>query len=329
MKFKNLTLIYSIFIFLLCIDIGSKNGDEDFVKESVTFYAKKEEGSNERIARKGFLVKRRKAPATVLILHGYGINKFDVAPFRLFFKDFNCLTFDFRGHGENIEDQYCTIGHDEVFDLFAAVDFIRSQEDLKNKPIFIWAPSMGASTAIEAQSIDPNLCQGMFLDAPFPSSEEILKKGLEKMKVAILGYEFNIPGSGLLEKYGFHSYVQPVIKFLLKQIAKVDAMKISTFVKPIYPIESIKKVTIPCFFVTCKNDEKIPPEGVKQIFNNHPGIKRYWETGGRHHCDSLWEHPEKYAETVSKFFKDIATGKIYSQEKEIVIYDNEIGGDSK
>jgi len=314
--FRCFIFFFNIFLFLQIL------GQDEFVKESVTFYAKKDENSNERIARKGILLKRQNAPATILILHGYGNNKFDVAPFRLFFKDYNCFTFDFRAHGENIEDQYCTVGHDEVYDLFAAVDYIKSQEDLKDKPIFIWAPSMGAATAIQAQSIDSNLCQGMFLDAPFPSSEEILKKGVEKMKVGLLGYEFNIPGSGLLGKYGFNPYVQPIIKFLLKQVAQLDSGRISTFVKPIFPVESIKKVTIPCFFVVCNNDEKISVAGVIQIYKNHAGYKRLWITDGRNHCDSIFYDPERYAETANYFFKDILTGEIYNQPKEVILKNN-------
>lgn len=320
--FVKITIFFiNIFIFGLSIQLF---GAQSFTKEPIVFYSKKEDGSNERIARNGVLLKRPSALATVLILHGYGNNKFDVAPFRLFFNDYNCLTFDFRAHGEDIEDQYCTVGHDEVYDLFAAIDFIKSQDDLKNKPIFIWAPSMGASTAIEAQSLDPDLCQGMFLDAPFPSSNEILKKGLEDMKLGFLGYEFALPGSGLLERYGFHEYMQPVVKFLLKQIARVDATKIETFVKPILPIESIKKVTVPCYFVICDKDQTISVEGVTGIYKNHPGYKRLWITKGRGHCDSIFHDPEQYAQVAATFFNDVLTGQIYEQPKELIIKEKDI-----
>jgi uncharacterized protein len=296
----------------------------EFTKEKITFYSKKDDNSNERIARKGILVKRKNAPATVVICHGYGNNKFAVAPFRIFFRDYNSLTFDFRAHGEQIEDQCCTVGHDEVYDLFGAIDFIKSQADLKDKPVLIWAPSMGAATAIEAQAMDPNLCIGMFLDAPFPSSEDIIKQGIAKMKLGVLGYEFDLPGSGLLSRYAFNSYVQPVLKYLLKKVASLDATKIETFVKPVYPIESIKKVKIPCFFAVCKNDEKISVKAVTQIYKNHPGPKKLWITNGRDHCDSVFYDPEKYEKMVNDFFKSVLNGKIHKEEKkEIVLIDKD------
>src|SRR5438270_476 len=63
----------------------------------VVFYVKKDANSNEYIARKGILTDR-KSSATILVLHGYGRDKFDVGPFSLFLKDFNCMSFDFRAH---------------------------------------------------------------------------------------------------------------------------------------------------------------------------------------------------------------------------------------
>jgi len=111
---------------------------KDFEKEHVTFYAKKDADSNERMARKGVLVKRENAPATILILHGYTKDKFDVSPFRIFLNKFNCFTFDFRAHGEYIEDQCSTLGHDEVYDIFAAVEYLKSRQDIGQKPIFLF-----------------------------------------------------------------------------------------------------------------------------------------------------------------------------------------------
>lgn len=299
------------------IKLPSKPLPADFVdakQEIVIFYAKKDESSNERIARKGVLTKREKAVANLIILHGYGCDKFDLSPFRLFFKKYNCLTFDFRAHGEDIEGQICTLGHDEVYDLFGAVNFIKTHKDLKDKPIIIWAPSMGASTAIEAASQDPDLCSAMFLDAPFPSTEEIIHKGMSKIK----GY----PGTDYLEKHAFDPYVQPVLKFLVRWTL-FDTSNIELTAQPIRPVESIKKIKIPCFFVICKKDEKISVDGVKSIYLNHQGIKRLWITNGMKHCHSLFYNPEVYLKLVKDFFNDVLSKKISKQPKEIVYEDED------
>ncbi len=296
----------------------------------VVFYVKKNLESNEYIARKGILADR-KAPATILVLHGYGRDKFDVGPFSLFLKDFNCMSFDFRAHGENKEDQLSTVGSDEILDVFAAVDYLRSLEDFKNKPLFVFAHSMGAATAIEAQAQyndfkeqysaikeanTPNLFEAMFLDAPFSSSKDVLRRGMEKVKLGLFGYEFYIPGTGWLQEYAFNPYVQPLIMFLLKGAGM--SSPIQTFVKPIEPVESIKEVTVPCYFVVCKNDAKITVEAVTEIFNNAAGYKRLWITGGRDHCDSVFSDPERYMYTVNAFFKSVLNKTIFKQPKSLV-----------
>lgn len=281
--------------------------------QQVTFYSQKEAGSNEWIARKGVLSIKPGATATVLLLHGFGNDKFDVSPFRLIFKDYNAMTFDFRAHGEYKEDQISTLGHDEVYDIFAAVDFIKTHPKLKDKPVFAYGLSMGAATAIEAQSLDPSLFKAMVLDAPFMSSEEVVKQGVDKLKFSLLGYEFNLPGKRFLEKYAFNPYVQPVLKWALKILTSFDSHRVEVFVKPILPIESIKKVTVPVLFIVCKNDEKVSKESVENIFNNHPGISQLWVTEGRKHCDSVFHDPECYADMINKFYNSVIEGTVYEQ----------------
>lgn len=305
------------------IDKKDNPCNKKFSKEHVTFYALKEEGSNERIGRKGILVKRDNAIATVLILHGYTRDKFDVGPFRIFLSDYNCFTFDFRAHGEYIEDQCSTLGYDEIYDIFAAIDYLKSRPDLSDKPIFIFGFSMGAASAIEAQSIDPTLCDAMFLDAPFTSSVDVLHKIISKLKIGFWGYEFDLPGCGLLEKYAFNPYVQSVIRYLLKKMVNMHAIDIETLVKPINPVESIKNVTIPTYFVVCKNDSKSSPEAVEQIYDNAAGYKRLWITNGREHCDSVFNDPEEYLIRLNNFFMDVITGDIYKQKKEMIFIDKD------
>jgi len=163
----------------------------------------------------------------------------------------------------------------------------------------------------------------MFLDAPFTSSIDILNKLLSKLKINFFGYEFDMPGSRLLEKYAFNASVQTIIKYLLRKIASINSPNIETLIKPINPLESVKKIKVPCFFVICKNDEKISPEAVKKIYNNHSGYKRLWITDGRDHCDSVFNDPERYLQTINSFFDDVIENKITNQNRALVIDDYE------
>jgi pimeloyl-ACP methyl ester carboxylesterase len=281
--------------------------------EEVHFFVRKNNHSNEFIGRQGVLVKRNDAPATILLLHGYGVDKYYMGPFRLLLRDYNCLTFDFRAHGEHSDDEESTLGHDEVYDIFGAVDFVNSDPDLKDKPLIVVGFSMGAVSAIEAQSIDSSLFVGMFLDTPFSSSADVLRRGMQGMKFDLLGYEFDMPGRSLLERYAFNPYVQSFLKMLLRFKTSLNATRINTVIKAISPSESIKKINIPAFFVVTEGDQKVSVSDVKTVYDNHPGPKDMWVASGRHHCDAILYNPEKYEKIINKFIQNVLSGNKIGQ----------------
>lgn len=290
-------------------------------QEKVVLYAQRCPGSHEYIRRNGILVLRPKAKATVLVMHGYTCDKVDVGFMRLIFPEHNLLLFDFRAHGEDIEGQCSTMGHDEVHDIFAAVDFLRSHEGTKHLPIIGWGFSMGASTAIVAQSHDPSLFKALILDCPFDSSANLVRRGMDKIKtirIPWVNYEVAIPGRHLLEQYAFHEYVQPFLLFCLKMFANMDSTRIMTTPKAIMPQESIKKVKIPCFFVTCIADNRVPFDAVFTDYTNAAGIKRLWLTKGKRHFGSIFHNPELYKEVLNQFIADILSGSIEYQPHEQV-----------
>lgn len=308
-----------ILIVCLPVTISSKNwfwpDKEEKVpmqREEVTFYSLERPGSNERIARKGLLTLKEDAPATILILHGFGGDKFEVGPLRLLLKKYNVMTFDFRAHGENRYQQQSTIGHDEVYDVFGAVDYLKSRAETKDKPIIAFGLSMGAATAIEAQALDPSLFKALFLDTPFSTSDAFVQKIADGLRFTLFGYTVNIFGD-LVQRFAFTAIGQGLLKGYIK--IRYGGLKVETFVKPIYPIDSIKKINVPMYFVVCRGDEKIPYEEVLKLYEAHPGITRLAVTGGRRHCDSLFFVPEAYKKLLNGFIKDVISGAIYKQKK--------------
>ena len=293
----------------------------DVMPQEIHFFARKNSLSNEFIGRKGVLVKRSGSPATVLLLHGYGLDRYALAPLRIFLKDLSCLSIDFRAHGDHTADQESTLGYEEVNDIFGAVEYIRSDPYLSNRPLIVIGFWMGAVSAIEAQSLDSTLFTAMFLDTPFSSSVEILRRGLQAMRFQLFGYQFNLPGHTLIETYAFNPYVQPLLQMLLRLKTSFDARKINTFVKPIAPTESIRKIEIPAFFVVTKNDTKVSVDEVKSVYDHKPGFKRLWIANGRDHCDAILFHPEKYERILNDFIYDVLTHAEKREPLEEIIYD--------
>ena len=298
---------------------------EEAIVEHVMIYSQENKDSNKKINRKAILVRHKQAEATVLICHGFMCDKHDVSMLRSLFKrkKYNLMTFDFRAHGEDIDGQYCTFGRDEAFDVIAAAKFIKNHPQLKDKPVYVYGFSMGAVAAIEAQAKDPSLFKAMILDCPFDSSKNLIKKGLDNLKVSLFGYEFEIPGRRFLQKYAFHPYIQSLVKTVLKTVAKMDDYNIRTHIFPLNPVESVKKITVPCFFIHCKNDQKVTIQAVESVYNGAAGYKRLWLTNGRRHYDSFFYNPEKYTKQVRNFLDQVLSGELFMHSREMIFEDEE------
>ncbi|HJM68993.1 MAG TPA: alpha/beta hydrolase [Candidatus Babeliales bacterium] len=306
-------------------------GAEGVKEEDVTFYAQREAGSKEYNARKGYIAIRPDAKATILALHGYTSSKDDANMLRLLFPDYNLMVFDFRAHGENIEGPLSTLGADEIYDVYGDVDYIKSRKDIKNLPIIGYGFSMGAATGIEAQAKNPNLFVASIYDCPFDKTENIIHRGFEKLKIKLFGYEFDFPGRSFLERHAFNPYVQTVMQFLFKKFAKMDASQINTMMKPIEPMESIKKIKTPIFFIGCVADEAVPIASVKRIYENAPGKKKFWATKGKGHFRSLFNNPEEYQKQVTEFVDSVLSGDIAQAKPAEEVLDVELPkeGDKK
>ncbi len=282
----------------------SKHGNSDIFEE-VTFLARENADSDKHIERKGILKITPGAKATILICHGFMCNKFDIGFLRFIFNDYNVFTFDLRGHGEMAENQCCTFGYNERFEVKAAAEFLKNHEKLKDQPIIAYGFSMGAVAATLAQADDNNLFTGMILDCPFDSSDNLIERALDQMKVSVFGYEVSLPGSSLLKSYAYTPYIQTLIKYFFKAISKLDATQVNTCIYPVDTTQAVKEIRIPLFIIGCFNDEKVPFSALRSIYDAAASpYKKLWLTKGDRHYDSVFRDPERYkAELVSWILK--------------------------
>ncbi len=288
---------------------------KDCVIEKVTLNVQKVAGSDEVIRRRGILTRRPEAKANILLCHGFMCCKFDISFLRtLIGPDYNYLTIDFRGHGEDICGQCCTFGRDERFDVYAAAQFMKHHPEIGDLPLLVYGFSMGAAAAIEAQAAHSGLFTAMILDCPFDSVENALKRCVDTLTISFFGYKFPIPGRNLLHTYAFHPYVQKIIRPLLKVASNMDPKQVDTNICQVKPLESIKRVTVPCFFICCKQDALVSIEAIKRVYDGAAGYKKLWLTNGREHCDSFFYNPEVYSKRVNSFITAILD-RSYEQKK--------------
>jgi len=273
---------------------------------------------DKEIIRNGLLLINKNAIATVLICHGFMTSKDDMALMRTILKGYNIMTFDFRAHGEDCIGQHCTFGREEKYDVIAAVNFIKNHPKLKDKPLFVYGFSMGAVASILAQHEEPSLFDGAVWDCPFESTDGLVNRAIDRMKISLFGYNFIIPGSFFLKKYAYHPYVQELVKLFFRTFARMDATQISTIIKPVSPKEAIRDLKIPFLLIGCHNDDKVPPSALIQMYKNAENsiFKRLWIASGRHHFDAFFVNPEKYAYKINEFIKNILNKKFINKKSQ-------------
>lgn len=270
--------------------------------EDIVFDVFQDATKNKTIQRRGIMVRRQDALGTVLICHGYLGCKRDSIALKHLFPLYNVVAFDFRAHGEDRDGQVSTIGRDEAFDIIGAVKVIKADPAMKDKPVIGFGFSMGAVALIQAQAMHGKLFDTLILDCPYDSTDAAMSRGLEeKLKMNVFGYTFKIPGKQFVLDHMYDDMAQMFTNTLFKSITKLDSKKVQTRFVRVQPIESIKNVTIPCFFIHCEQDKKVPIEAVEQMYKNKPGFKRLWITPGKAHFGSYANNPEMYWYKINKF----------------------------
>lgn len=338
-SYRTLHTVIFLYLLVICLSLNAaefnymytgKYGDtvefdKQYIKnalvERVLVYPQRDAHSRQRIMRKGILVRHEGAEATILICHGFMCDKFDAGALRRLFPQggrFNFMSFDFRAHGEAREGQFCTFGRDEAYDVIAAARFLRNHPALQGKPLFVYGFSMGAAAAIEAQAKDSSLFDAMILDCPFDSSENVLKHNLENIKYSFWGYEFTLPGRTILQRYAFHPYIQSLVKLVLKTVSYIDPKYMNINICRVTPAKSVKFISVPCFFIHCKNDDKISVDAIKTIYTESASqYKVLWLTNGRRHFDSYFYNPEKYTHRIRRFLDRALRGELNINQQKV------------
>jgi len=117
----------------------------------------------------------------VILLHGYPADKGNILPALAFLHgDFNLLLFDFRYLGRS-EGSYSTAGANEIEDLLAAVQFLKSRGV---KEVGVWGFSMGGAVALMAIEKAPEI-KAVIAESSYAS---LAQMALELIRIPLLNY---------------------------------------------------------------------------------------------------------------------------------------------
>jgi fermentation-respiration switch protein FrsA (DUF1100 family) len=236
------------------------------------------------IERNGILTIRKNALGNVLLCHAAGYDKTTMEPFvDKVFKEYNCLRFDFRRHGENSKDQYSTIGRKEIYEVQAAVEFLKTHEATKGLDLYGFGHSMGAAALIHAEAMQPTF-KGLILQSCF-----------EKLRTQIK-HHFSIFRWSI-----FHGFVfTGPVRLFAKWVYRIKAARFN-------PVDLIGKVKAPLFLIHAENDTFTPFDAYLSLTKAaHPSnLKETWAPKLGGHSKIFSTYPELYCEKCIHFLRGI------------------------
>ena len=217
---------------------------------------------------------------TEILFHGYkSTSERDLcgAIERCFAIGRNALLVDHRASGGS-EGRICTFGIKERKDCKAWVDFAVKHFG-KDVKLGISGVSMGAATVLMATEEDlPENVKFVLADCGFSSAKEIIKKVIREMKLPA-------------------DLLYPFVKLGAKIFGNFDLEETT-------PVKAAKNCKLPVIFVHGDNDDFVPYEMSKKMFEECGSEKKCLITvSGAGHGLAYPKNPEKYLSELRKISK--------------------------
>lgn len=112
----------------------------------------------DKVEIKGWFIPNPDSNKTIILMHGWGMNRGDIFKNTYFLRDlgFNLMYFDFRALGES-GGKTSSIGYLEVKDVDAAIEFLKTTRPYACEKIGLYGLSMGAMVAICEAAKNPDV----------------------------------------------------------------------------------------------------------------------------------------------------------------------------
>lgn len=213
---------------------------------------------------------------TIVVMHGYPANKADVLNWSLFLQEkFNVLLFDFRYFGSS-EGEYTTVGWDEKKDLKAAINYLSAREDVDVEKIGVMGFSMGGAVGIMQGSEDSRI-KAIVADSSYASLDLMVESMLQRF--------------GILKR--------PMI-WSLEQWSN---WRIGVKPQNVSTVQAAARSLIPLLLIHGIDDQEIPIDHSKRIFQASKGKSELWEVDGADHGEAYFNEKTLYEAKVNSFFE--------------------------
>lgn len=230
--------------------------------------------SDQVLIRGWFIPSAKPKAKTIILMHGYPADKGDILPAMIFLHDeYNLLFFDFRYFGQS-GGHYSTIGKNEVLDLLAAIQFLKTKGIHE---VGVWGFSLGGAVALMTA----------------PQAPEI------KAVISESSY-------ARLDWMAYEYYPIPLFRYPLGALTRLWGIVFLGYdIKQVSPQKAAENLKIPVLLIHSTRDNVIPFEHallLEKALNHNPQAKMVF-TGDGVHGQFVVDHEKMVREFFEKNLK--------------------------
>src|SRR5919201_595913 len=187
----------------------------------------------------------------------------------------NVLIFDYRGHGE-LAGTPVTLGYQEVHDLIAAVDYVKSR--VPDAAIGVIGYSMGGSVAIMGAARCQDI-RAVVADSPFALQREVVRFAMNRV--------LRLPHGPLLH----------LVDLLLGYL-------VGYHFRDVEPLREVGLIAPrPLLLIHGENDSVTDPRDSQALYAAAGEPKELWVTPGVEHCGTYFVDRAYYCARITTFFR--------------------------
>jgi dipeptidyl aminopeptidase/acylaminoacyl peptidase len=228
----------------LVTDAGTRPVDQRLTDTPATYgatFKDVEFQTSDNVKISAWLLPSRDKKATIIFSHGLFRSRREllVRAVELWKLGYGALLYDSRNHGESGEARV-SLGYHERLDAEAAVRFLREEIKTADR-IALYGISMGAVTALMAAA-ETSEVAAVIADSAFLSFEDTTS---HHIKVFL-----HLPAFPLANE----------LRYFIEKRANFDGAKLNA-------VEAVKQINVPIFFISGKNDKRMPPNIAETLYN--------------------------------------------------------------
>ena len=238
-------------------------------------YFKTEDG----ILIKGWFLPNPDSDKTIVLMHGWGMNRADIFKNTYFLRDlgYNLMYFDFRALGES-SGTVNSIGYLEVRDLQAAIAFLKATRPFACQKIGLYGLSMGGMVAIyEAATNSEITC--VAAEASYYSFRKVVSRW-----------------AWLHNRVPYFPLMAIILHYIRKDL-EANPEKFS-------PKFNVPKIAPrPIFIIHGRYDNLVPAAQAKLLYKNAGDPKEIWIVPGAKHNKCAEVGGFEYKQRLGDFFR--------------------------